>query len=560
MEGADAALVGVGEIIADQLAVAAAVAVARHVDQNRDEAIEAVAPRQHAHARPLVELQHGEREVMQRVLVDLEQLVTRIVLQHVDQRLAGMAVEIEAGAVHHRFDLAAQIRDRAGRARIGGGGEQADDAELADQLAVGVEALHPHVIHVAAAMHARADRGFGDDQQCRLVEQRADLRRDLERRVPSLHRRHAARPHDAEPAREDGLQRVPAGAELVIADAQEGEIVGDQPFEELDRLGDLADRQRRRIGLELGDHLGDPRPHGAPVLHGGAHVAEHVGDRPHDLGAARLVVDALDVDVDEAFAQRAPGRGPGPLEGDELAGGVALDGEHRMHDQANVDAALGQLAQHRVDQERHVVVDDVENRGGPQPLVLGAHGGRFQPHLRGAGLALRQERPRVRRQVGELARVVAHEILGHRARQQRGDEALGRLAMPAVQHLAGRGDQRLRGALLVDAGKVGGLHGLVVLGAPNSRGRRDRSVSQRRGGVEGAARAPAGGYRAVSKRGSIGRFYDTQITQERALRLRPPCRCGVPRGRRARAPWRRPDRRSCRAHLHSAASSPRCAA
>ncbi len=71
-------------------------------------------------------------------------------------------------------------------------------------------------------------------------------------------------------------------------------------------------------------------------------------DRVHDLGAARLVVDALDVDMDEAFAQRAAGAGPAALEADETAGAVALDGEHRMHDQADVDAALGQLGQHRV--------------------------------------------------------------------------------------------------------------------------------------------------------------------------------------------------------------------
>ena len=133
IEGADAAVVGLGEIVADRLAHVAVVAVARHVDEDRDEAVEAVAARQHAHARPLVELQDRQREVIQRVLVDLEQLVARIGLQHVDQRLAGMAVRIEAGARQHGVDLAAQIRDRAGRARIGGRGEQADDAELADR-------------------------------------------------------------------------------------------------------------------------------------------------------------------------------------------------------------------------------------------------------------------------------------------------------------------------------------------------------------------------------------------------------------------------------------------
>src|SRR5262249_3627523 len=74
MEGAHAALVGVGEIITDGLAHAAAEALARDVNKDRHEAIEAVAPRQDSHARPLVELQYRQREVIERVLVELKQL------------------------------------------------------------------------------------------------------------------------------------------------------------------------------------------------------------------------------------------------------------------------------------------------------------------------------------------------------------------------------------------------------------------------------------------------------------------------------------------------------
>ena len=111
------------------------VALARHEDEDRHEAVEAIVARQHAHARALVEVQDGERELVERVLVDLEQLVARIAFQHRRQRLAGMAVGIEAGAAHQVVDLAPQIGDRAGRARVGRGGEQADDAELADEVA-----------------------------------------------------------------------------------------------------------------------------------------------------------------------------------------------------------------------------------------------------------------------------------------------------------------------------------------------------------------------------------------------------------------------------------------
>ncbi len=165
IEGAHAAFEGGGEIIADRRPDPAVVTFTRDIDEDRDEAVEAVAPRQHAHARPLVELQDGERELVERVFVDLEQLVARIGFQHVDQRLAGMAVLIEAGAADDVVDLAPQIRNGAGRARIGGGGEQAAEPAFADEPAVGIEALDPDVIEMHAPVHARAHRRLGDDEQ-----------------------------------------------------------------------------------------------------------------------------------------------------------------------------------------------------------------------------------------------------------------------------------------------------------------------------------------------------------------------------------------------------------
>ena len=93
---------GAAEIVADLGADVAVVAFARNEHQHRHETVEAVAARQHAHARALVELQNREREMVERILVDLEQFVARIMLQHIGQRFAGMAVGIEAGALLRR--------------------------------------------------------------------------------------------------------------------------------------------------------------------------------------------------------------------------------------------------------------------------------------------------------------------------------------------------------------------------------------------------------------------------------------------------------------------------
>ena len=89
----------------------------------------------------------------------------------------------------------------------------------------------------------------------------------------------------------------------------------------------------------------------------------------------RLVVDALDMNVDEALAQRPGRRGPEPLEGGQTAGVVTLDGKDGMHDEADVDAEVGELGEDRIDQKRHVVIDDLEHRIGcrrARPPVTGA--------------------------------------------------------------------------------------------------------------------------------------------------------------------------------------------
>ena len=91
----------------------------------------------------------------------------------------------------------------------------------------------------------------------------------------------------------------------------------------------------------------------------------------------RLVLDALDMDVDEALAPRGADRRAVAAEADQRAGVVALDREDRMQHQADVEPLLGQLAHHRVEQERHVVVDDLDDRDRLD--ALRAHRARPRP-------------------------------------------------------------------------------------------------------------------------------------------------------------------------------------
>ncbi len=389
----------------------AAVRLARHVDQDGDEALEPVVARQHPHARPFAELQDDRREVEQRLLVDLEQLVARIGIQHVGERLAGMAVGAVSGAREDAGDLAAQVGNVAGRAGIGRRGEQADDLKSADGPAVVVVMLDPDEVHRHPPVHPRARVGLGDEEQPALVERRLCPRRHLDLAAVGGHHLAAVVAQDAERGTGDGVKDIPVPIQPIIADAEEGEIFVLQPFQEQDRLADLVVRQRRRIGLERFDDRGDAVDHGAPVFHRAADVGEHAGERGDQCALDRFVVDAVDVDLDHAFAQRT--RRPTGIgeNADEGAGGVALDREHRVDQQVGVEAPLGQLAHDGIDQERHVVIDELDDGNVPEPgTVFGRRRG--DADLRGPRLALGEEVPGRRRDIRKLGRLVADEVLG----------------------------------------------------------------------------------------------------------------------------------------------------
>ena len=153
-----------------------------------------------------------------------------------------------------------------------------------------------------------------------------------------------------------------------------------------------------------------------------------------------------------------PGAALASLRAVRRPGRVARDGQNGMHDEANVDAAFGQLRQHRVDQERHVVVDDLEHR----LRCAAAPGLRAAPPYRGGCSArpacARRAGTRRRRQVRRAgAGRSAEDLPGPREQKSRRrnppESRDGRRA-----GFARRGDQRRFGTLFIGAGKVGGYH------------------------------------------------------------------------------------------------------
>ena len=65
------------------------------------------------------------------------------------------------------------------------------------------------------------------------------------------------------------------------------------------------------------------------------------------------------MNVDETLA--FGGGRIGCAERDQLAA-IAPHAEHRMRHQPHIEPVIGEVAHHRIDQERHVVVDDLDHR------------------------------------------------------------------------------------------------------------------------------------------------------------------------------------------------------
>jgi hypothetical protein len=159
------------------------------------------------------------------------------------------------------------------------------------------------------------------------------------------------------------------------------------------------------------------------------------------------------MEIDDALAQRAGGR-LGALEGNQATGRIALHGEDGMRHEADIDAEIGQLGQDRIDQERHVVVDDLEHRLVAQPLMAHREVGRLKADFRRTWFAHREQRPGVGGKLGELAGIVAQKVFGQRVSEQAGEEIGGNLRMGATQNVGRSRDQCRFGTLLIDPGAI----------------------------------------------------------------------------------------------------------
>ena len=165
------------EVVADAFPGDRIILIARDIDDQRDEAVKAVDAGQNPDPRTIRELVDLHAEPRQKICIDLKQIVARVGFQRVEQKFAGMALRVEAEFGDHRLHLRAQQRDLGDRAGVGGGGEEPDNAQFADNLAFRIETLDADIVHIGAAVDDRTHIGLGDDQKIRALQKIKNFRR-----------------------------------------------------------------------------------------------------------------------------------------------------------------------------------------------------------------------------------------------------------------------------------------------------------------------------------------------------------------------------------------------
>ena len=203
--------------------------------------------------------------------------------------------------------------------------------------------------------------------------------------------------------------------QVVLAVAQQRQVVVGQPLQEGPAFGHLGCGHGGRRVLQLGDRVVQPGQHRLPVLHGGAHVGQH----PLDAGRQRVALLRVHQPVDLRYAstiRAAPAgdfaRGRRSRRSRPLASrSHRVD---RVHDQVQRQALAVDLQGGGVHQERHVVVDDLDHGVARAPAVLA-----------GVGLKMRT-----------LGRARLAHLAQLQVRQQRAQQVLGRALGQVLRHRA----------------------------------------------------------------------------------------------------------------------------
>ena len=348
---------------------------------------------------------HGrQRNSFQLRAVGGDQQVVRQLRQHMRQRLPRMAARIETEFACQFGQCGAQHRHPLGRSRQRrtcpqpGMDRQAGDAARPMQR-------HDDQVDQHAAVDGGGAVGF--DYQRHPSAALEPFDRCLHRAVGQQRRVGAAAD-----AQLSGRRAVPVA--LLIA--QQGEIAVEEPAQQRRRLA-IADAR----GIVLHRAL-----QFQPVAHRRPDIAQHLGHARQKLAAA-FGVGALDLHVDHRFAALAARFTVEDVA--QRAARVAPYRHHRVDDAIDRQPGCGDRARHRIDQKRHIVIDD----GQPHPPRAGSPAHLLQRESRLARFALHCRGRNKCRRLAQRFRRTGEFLVRQRAIDQhvayRRDDGLRRAAV-----------------------------------------------------------------------------------------------------------------------------------
>ena len=281
-----------------------------------------------------------------------------------------MAVGIEAGTVHDARHARAQQRHVLRHGVIGGGGEEAHEPAFAGDAAVLVVRLHDHAVHGAAAVDQRLPVGLHDQE---LLGPAREARHRGPSAQPFLEQPHLVAPQDAQcRARHDLVADAALAGGIVgvavAAMAEEREMVGLEPAQELGVLGEFGRASRRQVL----DRVETGLAHRPPILDRQPHLGQHAGEGGGQVVEQDRIGLPVDLDMHQRFARRAMARLARKLA--QVAVEVAPHRHHRVGEKVHGDFAAIELVGDRIDQERHVVVHDLHDRAPALETVVGEVG------------------------------------------------------------------------------------------------------------------------------------------------------------------------------------------
>ncbi len=170
---------------------------------------------------------------------------------------------------------------------------------------------------------------------------------------------------------------------LVAPIAEEGQVAGGEPVEEVSRLGDLLGRAWREAGAQFARDDGGSSDQRGRIRDDGPDRFQRVVQGCLDAFGAFRVGEPVDEYVHPRFTDatqriQTPTGFAGHL--DQCSADVPAHRQYRVEHSMNGHPGRRDGTDHRLDDIRHVVVDDVDHRGrGRPPARAFGHGGVEDP-------------------------------------------------------------------------------------------------------------------------------------------------------------------------------------